>query len=309
MKKMATPDELLAFVRIAENGGFAAAARELGVTPSAASKLLTRLEQRLETQLLTRTTRRVSLTAEGNVYLDYAREILASISEAAAAVASNSERPSGLLRLNAGIAFGRHQLIPALPLFMERYPDIEIRIEITDKRIEVRAEDIDVVFRSGTLTDSPVVAKKIAEARRIICASPDYLNRCGIPETPEHLLNHNCLLITQYIELTRWHFRTANENIELAVKGNVSAGSADALCDLALAGHGVVCLLETMVADPLQRGALVPLLTNSYVADPVPIWALTPPIRNRIPRVKVLLDFLAEYFRTAPWNKMPFSHK
>jgi DNA-binding transcriptional LysR family regulator len=294
--------EMSAFVRIAEAGSFAAAADGLGLTASALSKLFTRLETRLGVTLITRTTRRHTLTAEGELYLAHARAILAAVEAAEQDVTASQTRPSGHIRINAGTAIGRHQLTPLLPTFLARFPGITVDVGISDRQVDPVAENLDVVLRTGPLADSTLVVRKLAESRRIICASPAYLERHGVPALPSDLMHHNCLLVlgSQMSRLARWPFHTPEGVNRLEVGGDVTADSADVLIDLAIAGHGIIRMLERVVAQPLREGLLVPLLADAHVEEPIPVWAITPPGRNRLRRVRALLDFLAGAFSAAP---------
>ena len=296
---MPTPHDLTAFVRVADKGSFAAAAQDLSLTPSAVSKIVTRLERRLATQLLTRTTRRLALTAEGEVYLMHCREILAAIEAAEADIAAFGASPRGQIRVNAGTSLGRNHLVPLLPDFLSRYPDIRVDLGITDRQVDIVGENVDVALRSGTLSDSSLVMRRLATARRVICASPAYLARRGTPRQPSDLLAHNCLTITNIARLAHWPFHTPEGINRLEVRGDITTDSADVLLDLALAGHGIVRLIETIAAEPLRQGRLVSLFSREHADEPVEISALMPPGRNRVRRVRVFLDFLAERFASA----------
>jgi DNA-binding transcriptional LysR family regulator len=291
-----------AFVRVVEKGSFAAAAQDLSLTPSAVSKIVTRVEQRLGVQLLTRTTRRIALTPEGETYFRRCRDILAAIEAAEAEVASSGTSLQGHIRVSASTSVGRYQIAPILPAFLGRHPGIAIELDATDRQIDLIVENVDVALRTGQLADSSLVARKISEARRIICASPAYLERRGTPAVPADLLEHNCLLVTNFAHLARWPFYTPEGLNRLAVSGDVTSDSSDVLLELALAGHGIIRTLEMLAADHVRRGRLVPLLTDVYVEEPTPIWAVTPPGRNRVPRVRAFLDFLVEQLGGAPWR-------
>jgi len=299
---MSSPAELTAFVRVVEKGSFVAAADDLGLTASAVSKLISRVEARLGVALLTRTTRRLALTEEGEIYVRRAREILAAIEAADAEVAASGARLKGRIRVNSGTAIGRHQLAPLVGPFRARYPDITLDLGITDRQIDPVAENVDVVLRTGALGDSSMIARKIAESQRVICASPAYLDKHGTPRRPSDLLDHDCLVLPGFADLADWPFHTPEGINRLAVKGPVTADSADVLLDLALAGQGIVRLAEIIVAAPVREGLLVPLLTRESANEPVPVWALTPPGRNRVPRVRALLDFLVESLGKVPWR-------
>ncbi len=295
-------DDMNAFVRVVEKGSFAAAAQDLSLTPSAVSKIVTRIEQRLGVQLLTRTTRRLALTPEGETYFRRCRDILAAIEAAEAEVASSGTSLQGHIRVSASTSVGRYQIAPILPAFLGRHPGMAIELDATDRQIDLIVENVDVALRTGQLADSSLVARKISEARRIICASPAYLDRRGTPAVPADLLEHNCLLVTNFAHLARWPFYTPEGLNRLAVSGDVTSDSSDVLLELALAGHGIIRTLEMLAADHVRRGRLVPLLTDVYVEEPTPIWAVTPPGRNRVPRVRAFLDFLVEQLGGAPWR-------
>jgi len=185
-----------AFVQVAERQSFSAAAMVLGLTPSAVSKLVTRIEDRLGVRLLHRSTRRVSLTSEGEAYFARARQILADIEEAEAEVARSRGAPRGHLHVNTSIAFAIHQLTPALPDFLTRYPDIEVGLSVTDRVIDLVEEHPDVTIRNGRIVDTILSARKIAEFARTICAAPSYLSRRGMPRTPADLANHVCITMS-----------------------------------------------------------------------------------------------------------------
>ncbi len=291
---MQTPGEMAAFVRIVETGGFAAAARGLGLTASALSKGMARLEGRLGVRLLTRTTRRIALTPEGEEYLARARDILALIEAAEADVTRGRARPSGLLRVNTGTAFARHRLIPILPEFFARYPEVTIDLGVTDRRVDLVAEGADVLLRTGELGDSSLVARRIAGGRRVVCAAPAYLARRGRPSAPDELLAHDCLVLRGLARLTAWPFRSGEGIRTLGVRGVVTTDSAEALRDLALAGLGIIRVTEFLVARDIAAGRLEPLLQAEHVSEEVPVWAVMAPGRNRMPRVQAFVEFLAQ---------------
>jgi DNA-binding transcriptional LysR family regulator len=295
-------DDMTAFVRVVEKGGFAAAAQDLSLTPSAVSKIVTRIEQRLGVQLLTRTTRRIALTAEGETYFRRCQDILSAIEAAEAEVASSSAELRGRIRVSASTSIGRYQIAPILPGFLAGHPGIAVELDVTDRQVDLIAENVDVAVRTGALADSSLVARKVAEARRVLCASPGYLERRGTPGVPADLLAHNCLLVTNFAHLARWPFYTPEGINRLAVSGDVTSDSSDVLLELALAGHGVIRTLEMLAAGHVRSGRLVPLLADVHVDEPTPIWAVTPPGRNRVPRVRAFLDYLVERLSGTPWR-------
>ncbi|HUP30517.1 MAG TPA: LysR family transcriptional regulator, partial [Usitatibacter sp.] len=218
---MSGPTDMAAFVKAVELGGFSIAAREMGLTPSAISKLVTRLEDRLGVRLLNRTTRRLALTPEGEAYFHRTQRILSEIDEAENEVARFRAQPKGLLRINVGTAFGMHQLTPALPDFLARYPEVKVDLTVTDRVVDLIEEGADLGIRLGTLPDSSLVARKICDLERVVCASPAYLRRHGTPKKPEDLLKHNCMSISHSPALRRWPFETRDGVRHIEVGGNV----------------------------------------------------------------------------------------
>jgi DNA-binding transcriptional LysR family regulator len=299
---VSTPSDMTAFVRAVELGGFSTAAREMGLTPSAVSKLVTRLEDRLGVRLLNRTTRRLALTPEGEAYFHRSQRILSDIEEAENEVASFRAQPRGLLRVNVGTAFGMHQLVPALPEFLERYPEMQVELTLTDRVVDLIEEGADVAIRLGTLGDSSLVARKICDLERVVCAAPAYLKRHGTPSKPDDLLQHNCLSVDYAPSLRRWPFSDGEGVRHVEVLGNVSANNADALLQLALLGVGVIRLSEVIVGEALRAGKLVALLADVHHSEPLPLHAVYPQGRHRSPRVAAIVEFLVERFASAPWR-------
>lgn len=292
-----------AFVSAVEQGGFSSAARELGLSPSALSKLVTRLEDRLGARLLQRTTRRLLLTPEGEVFFTRAQRILAAIDEAESEVTEANASPRGTLRLHCGTAFGMHQLALAMPRFLARYPDISMDITISDQPPAAMEEGIDLAIRIGPLDESSMVARRICNLQRVICAAPSYLNRCGTPQTPDDLQRHNCLWITSLPALRRWPFDTEEGIRVVNVGGNVAANTAETVLQLAIAGVGITRLTDVIVGDAIGRGELVPVLTDWHHAEPVPLFATYPSGRHLSPKVKAMVDFLVEEFGDTPWRR------
>lgn len=287
--------EMNAFVRVVECGSFAAAANDLGVTPSALSKLVTRIEARLGVRLLARTTRRLVLTAEGDLFLARSRDILTSIEAAEAEVTAASRQPRGHLKISVGTALAKQILGPALPVFLARYPDITVELHVSDHQVDLIAEQVDVAIRSGALGDSTLVARKLGDATRVICASPLYLRKHGSPRVPADLLAHNCLTLPGPA-WSHWPFHTHEGINRLAISGTFTSDNADLLLDMAVTGLGIARLADFMVARAIQQGTLVPLLRDSHLPESFPIHALTVPGRHRAPRIKAFVDFVVEKF-------------
>jgi len=295
--------EMLAFVRAVDCGGFSAAARELELTPSALSKLVSRLEDRLGVRLLSRTTLRLQMTTEGETFYLRAKSILAALDEAEAEVTEANASPSGLLRLYCGSSFGTHQLAPALPRFLERYPDVHLELSISDQPPEMLGENFDVVIRKGQLEDSSLIARRICDVERVICAAPAYLEMHGTPRTPDELLTHNCLWITRLPALRRWPFTTRDGIRTINVNGNVAANNAGTVLQLALAGVGITRLTDVTVGEALRSGQLVPVLADCQHVEPIPLYAIYSGGRHVAPKVRAMVDFLIEAFGHAPWRR------
>jgi DNA-binding transcriptional LysR family regulator len=299
--------EMTAFVRAVETGGFSAAARDLGLTPSALSKLVTRLEDRLGARLLQRTTRRLQLTAEGEAFYARARPILIAMNEAEAEITEAGTRPRGRLRLHCGSAFGMHQLAPAIPRFQALYPEVEIDITISDEMLDAVEERFDLALRIGPLDESSMVARRICNLERLICAAPSYLEQHGVPRTPDDLQHHNCLWITSLPALRRWPFDTDDGTRVVNIDGNVTANNAETVLQLAVAGVGITRLTDVVVGDAIRSGELVSLLTDWNHVEPVPLFATYPSGRNLSPKVRAMVDFLVAEFGNAPWRWRPAS--
>ncbi len=308
MAVMTLPSDLAVFVRAVESGGFTAAARTFGLTPSAVSKLITRMETRLGVRLLNRTTRRVHPTAEGERFFQRAQRILADLEEAESELTSSLASPRGLLRMHVSVAFGLHQLAPMLPTFAARYPEIELMLDVSDRVVDLVDEGVDIAVRIGPLPDSTLVARHICDIERVICAAPAYLKRRGTPKTPEDLLAHDCLRLFTQPALSHWPFKdpqTQGGVRTLEIQGRFSANNAESLRQMAIDGLGIVRLTDLTVGSALQSGALRPILTDVNHIEPVPLSALMPPGKQRLPKVSAMVDFLVEHFASAPWRRSP----
>jgi len=294
--------EMSIFQRVAERGTFAAAADDVGLSPSAVAKLITRLEARLGVRLINRTTRRLALTAEGGIYLDRAREILAAIESVEADIASARLAPRGHLRVHALPFIAVRHLAPVLPEFLARYPQLSIDFMITNRIVDVVGENLDVSLRMGQLNDSALVARKIVDLPRIVCASPDYIARHGRPVQPADLTHHSCLILSRNPGSATWPFKVGGKLIQVDVKGPVSADSTELLLGLAIEGAGILRLSEHVVGEAIQKGQLLPLLEDVRDPEKYPLWALLPPGRTQAPKLRVFLDFLLERLGSAPWR-------
>ena len=297
-----TPNlEMQAFVTVVEHASFTGAASALGLTPSAVSKLVSRLEDRLGVRLLHRTTRRLALSSEGDLYYPRARQILSDIEEVEAEVAGLRTAPRGHLRVSISTGFNVHQLVPMLPEFLARYPGVQLELIATDRVVDLVSEHADVTVRAGPIADTSLAALKIAEYGRTICASPSYLERYGTPRSRSDLASHTCIVFTAPTA-RRWPFRSHDGVIHAELAPSVTTDSGDTVLQLALEGAGIIRLGDIVVAGPIRRGDLVPLLTDIHDTQSVPVSALYLPGRHRLPKVRVFLDFLVEKFAGAPWS-------
>lgn len=293
--------DLRAFVRVMDRGSFSSAAKDLGLTPSAVSKLIARLEDRLGVRLLERSTRRLALTPEGETFLARARRIVGDIEEAEAEVMQARGAPRGRLHINSGTAFGLHQLTPALADFLARYPEIDVDLSITDRLVDLIEEQADIAVRSGHIPQGPFVQRKLADLQRVICAAPSYLQRRGTPHLAADLKDHDCIVVAGP-GLNRWPFESRAGVDVVEVRPRVSTDDAEAALRLAIAGAGIIRLSDVIVGGPLRDGQLVALLTDSHHVEPFPLAAFYPAGRQRLPRVAVFIDFLVERFGHAPWR-------
>jgi DNA-binding transcriptional LysR family regulator len=287
---------------VAERGSFAGAADDVGLSPSAVAKLVTRLETRLGVRLINRTTRRLSLTTEGEIYLERAREILAAIETAEAEISSARLSPRGHLRVHAFPFIAVRHLAPVLPDFLIRYPQITFDFMVTNRVVDIIGENVDISLRMGALNDSALIARKIVSLPRIVCASPSYLARHGRPTKPADLADHACLNLSRNPGSATWPFRVDGKLVQVEVNGPVSADSTAMLLGLAVQGAGILRLSEHVVAEAIQKGELEPLLQKVHDPEQYPLWALLPPGRNQAPKVKAFLDFLVDRLGSAPWR-------
>ena len=293
--------DMRAFVRVVERQSFSAAAEDLSLTPSAVSRLVARLEDRLGARLLYRTTRRLSLTSEGELYFARARQIVSDIDEAEAEVARSRAAPRGHLHVNTSNAFATHQLAPVLPAFLVRYPDITVELSVTDRVVDLVEDYADVTIRAGRIPDTTLSARKIAEVARVICAAPSYLAQYGTPRVPADLAKHVCISLAVG-EATRWPFRTARGIEQFDIPARVTSDNGEVALRLALDGAGIVRLGDLLVGEPIRRGMLVPLLADVHHAEPIALSAVYLAGRHRTPKVRVFLDFLIEKFSRVPWR-------
>lgn len=287
--------EMQVLVAVAEHGSLSAAARYLRLTPSAVSRIVARIENRLGARLLVRTTRSVVLTAEGAAYLQAARRILADIAEVEDAIQDQGV-PRGRLRVSASLAQGRITILPLLADFMARYPAILVDLHLSDQLVDLQAGQADVAIRFGILPDSTLTARRLGDTGQVIVASPAYLERHGTPRVPEDLLQHNCLGFSFLRAQTGWPFRRDGQDFTLNVRGTIAVNTGEALSQLATLGVGIVRESMFTVRDHIAAGRLVPLLEEFNPQDRQPFHALFVGGVAMPARVRVFVDFLVERF-------------
>ncbi|MDG2520986.1 LysR family transcriptional regulator [Caulobacter segnis] len=287
------------FARVVELGGFSAAARSLGMTPSAVSKLMSRLEARLGARLINRSTRSLQLTAEGDAFFQRAVKVLADIAEAEREAGVGAV-PRGRVRVNCNIPFGHHYLLPLVPRFLAAYPEVQLDITLIDHVVvDLMQERADVAIRTGPLRESQLIARKLGTSRLSVVASPDYLARHGTPKTLAELEEHNLLAFNFSRILSGWPFLDGEGgNVSTPVAGNLRISDGESLRQLTLAGAGVARLAHFHVGRDIAAGRLVPILEDLNPGDTEEVFAVFIGQDGRLPaRVRAFIDFLAQEVR------------
>lgn len=290
--------EIEVFVRVVDLGGFSAAARAFNMTPSAVSKLVARLENRLGARLINRSTRKLQLTAEGAAFYDRGQRILDDMATAEREAASGAA-PRGRLRVNSNVPFGYHYLLPLLPGFLAEYPQVKIDVVLTDRVVDLFEEQADVAIRTGPLRESRLVARKLGESRLIIVASPDYLERHGEPRTLADLEHHNQLGFCFARHSEGWPFIDQDgASRTLTLDGNALVSDGEALRQVALAGLGLARLSSFHITPDIEAGRLVPVLENYNPRDIETTHAVFVGQGGHLPaRVRAFLDYLTAHVR------------
>ncbi|QVQ28908.1 LysR family transcriptional regulator [Achromobacter deleyi] len=293
--------DVLAFVRVADAQSFTVAAERLGLSRSAVGKCISRLEQSLGARLLHRSTRNVSLSDEGRLFYEHAQRILSEVDNAADAMASRKQAPRGRLRIDLPVSLGRLHIMPLLREYLRRWPGVEADVSFSDDYTDLVREGIDVAIRLGGDVDSRLVRKVLAPHRLITCAAPQYLDRHGVPATPEDLGRHQAIAFTHAGALVPWRFLVNGQERNAQVAGRLRMGNTEALRDAALAGDGIVQVGAFLVGDDLRAGRLKPVLESAAPAG-APVCAVYPHRRHLAPKVRVLIDEIAARWSAgAPW--------
>lgn len=290
--------DITVFARVAAGGSLSAAARELDLSLAVVSKRLARLEKTLGVRLINRTTRRLSLTGEGEDFLRHANRILSEVDEAQDLLSSRAGTARGLLRVTATAAFARGQLAPRLVRFHQRHPAVQVQLVVTDTVVDLVQNGIDLAIRQGVLPDSAMMVRELAPNGRVLCAAPDYLARRGLPRCPHELVHHDCITFGEPPN-SSWSFQSpSGDSFTVSVSGSVITSDGDCAHAAALAGSGIVVKSALDVAEDLRCGRLVALMP-SYSMGSSPIQVVYPSSRQLPAKVRVFIDFLAEEMKTA----------
>ncbi|MDR5752846.1 MULTISPECIES: LysR family transcriptional regulator [unclassified Caballeronia] len=284
------------FVLLARHGNLAAAARELDLTPPAATKRLAQLEARLGARLVNRTTRSISLTTEGETYLHYATRILAEVREMEDAVSSSRSVPRGLLRVNATLGFGRTTIAPLVSEFARRNPHVEVQLDVTDRPVDLVESGVDLAIRFGSLPDKRLNARRVMTNRRFLCASPRYLEQHGAPTSLADLAGHQCIIHRQNDDAHGiWRFTRDGRSEAVKVRGMLSSNDGDIVLGWALDGHGILVRSEWDLAKYVESGRLRIVLPE-FVLPSADLFVYYANRRNQSARARAFIDFLIERF-------------
>ena len=292
--------EMAVFVRVVEHESFSSAARALKLTPSAVSKLIGRLEDRLGARLLNRTTRRLSMTEEGHAFYQRCVPILSAIDEAEMAVTELHAEPRGLLKVNASTAFGQFHIQPLIPKFLERHPDLRIQLTLSDSLVNLVEEEVDVAIRIADMPDSTLIAKKLSAVHRTVAAAPSYIEKFGIPKSPKDLKNHNCLTLSFETSLNQWEFKGSDGPQRIRVRGSFETNNAAALYEAGLAGLGLFRAANFVVGSDFKEGRLIPVLEDYEMINQVNIYAVYPHSKHLSPKVRAFVDLMIDAFTPIP---------
>jgi len=298
---------MLVFTKVAKAGSFAAAAKDLGLSRAMATKHVMQLENGLGIRLLNRTTRNLSLTEVGMVYLERCLQILDEMEEMEIAVTRLQTEPRGMLKVSATPFFGAYHLAPAVAAYMEVYPDVTVELMLQASYVDLIEEGFDLAIHLDELRDSSLIARKLGGSQRVVCGAPAYLKKHGTPKTPDDLKKYNCLVNSSLPPRDHWQFSLpGGETTAVKVTGTLHSNVADALRTAALSGLGLVLLPTYMVGQDIRKGRLQTVL-NDHVPSPLQIHAVYPHRKHLSAKVRTFVDFLHERFHPKPyweeWSK------
>jgi len=291
---MSQLEDMRIFTESVDAQSFTAAAERLGLSKQFVSKRIAALEKRLGARLLVRSTRRLRVTDLGLAYHERAQRILLEVDDAEQMIASQTAVPRGMLRLSAPMTFATLHMAPLIPVFMQRHPEVSIELELNDRTVDLIGEGYDMAVRIGTLADSSLVARRIAAVQLVTCASPEYLSARGTPTTPELLTAHDCLLYG-HAHHSEWTFMGSGRTRKVTVGGRMRSNNGEMLREAAIAGMGIICLPDFIVATALADGRLVEVL-SPFRPEAFTVYAVYPQHRQSSLLVRVFSDFLVERF-------------
>lgn len=291
------------FMRAAALSNLSAAGREFGVSAAVASARLAQLERQLGARLLHRTTRRISLTQEGEMFAERAATLLDAASAARASVGHAFAQPQGRLRVSMPSSLGRQHVSPVIPEFLRRFPGVSLDLRLSDEIVDLVDKGIDLAIRLGPMKDSTLVARKLATNRRVLCASPAYLAKHGMPQHPQDLAQHECIVLSGQ---RNWAFETPSGIVDIRVSGRLATDNGEVIRDALVQGFGIGVKSTWSVAPFLHSGELVPVLQSYPLAESIAIWAVYPSRSFVPPKTTAFIDFLAEHFGDPPyWDTEP----
>ncbi len=294
------------FVQVVDAGGFTRAAEHLQLPKATVSTLVQSLEAALSVKLLHRTTRQVSVTADGAAYYERCLRILSDVREAEESLSRTRLSPSGRLRVDAPTGLASDILIPALPDFFARYPDIQLELGCSDRQIDLVGEGVDCAVRGGQLDDSSLIARRVAIMHFVTCASPAYLEKYGVPAHPNDLLRHRCVnyFSSRTGKIFDWDFSRGSERIQLALPGDIAVNDSNAYVSAGLTGLGVVQMASFQFESLIQQGRLVQILSD-WISDPLPVHVVYPQNRHLSAKVRVFVEWVAELCSNHPGMRLP----
>lgn len=291
------------FAAVTELGSFARAAERLEFSRGMATRYVAQLETHLGVRLLNRTTRRLSLTEAGHAFLQRTTQVLQLVGQAEQEAAREATEPVGTLRINASVVFGARHLGEAISAYLKRYPKVRLDVTLNDRLVDLVEEGFDLAVRIARKIDPGLIARPIAPARIVACASPAYLQEHGTPRTPADLARHNCLTYAYSGLPGEWHFRRDGRGEKVIVPGNLQANNGDIICDVAMRGHGIIVQPTFLVYEALKAGKLVRVL-KSWTIEGLTIYAVYPNREYLPPKVRSFIDFLVDHFGPEPyWDR------
>jgi DNA-binding transcriptional LysR family regulator len=291
---METLKRMAIFSRVVEAGGFSAAARQIGLAKSAVSKHIMELERHIGVKLLNRTTRRLSLTEAGNLYYEACARLVTEATDATNKISGLSEQLTGSLRVSCPLALGNDYLVPVITAFADIYPDLKIELLVDDQVVNMVEEGIDVAIRIGWLADSTLIARKLTESPRLLCASPSYIEKYGTPKHPQDLVKHQWVVFTLLPTPYRQTLKKKGQQQTISVNGRFKTNNAVTLRSLLLAGNGIGVLSEFMVTEELRKGKLVHLLSD-YDAGAAGVYAVYPNKHYQLSKVHLFITYLNKH--------------